>query len=129
MANSIDFADACSRSSCGVCKVLSRSLSANFDWDAALRGSRSVSIAGKCQLSVSKVPGWVYSCFIQSAVFMTRLNRIYWVTKIARCNSSSETSPASFLIAKVPVPSERNSTPKPRCIAWRAVVSQHIWVM
>ena len=64
-----------------------------------------------------EVPSWVYSCFIQSPVFKTLLNRICWVTRIARCNSSSETSPASFLMASVPVPSDRNSTSKPRCIA------------
>ena len=34
--------------------------------------------------------GKVYSCLIQSSVFMTLLNRICCVTKIARCNSSSE---------------------------------------
>ena len=50
--------------------------------------------------------GKVYSCLIQSSVFMTLLNRICCVTKIARCNSSSETAPAAFLIASVPVPSE-----------------------
>src|SRR5208283_4345959 len=41
MANSIDFADACSLLSSGISKVLSRSLSANFAWDAALCQGRS----------------------------------------------------------------------------------------
>ena len=57
MADSIDFADACNRSSSGISNVREPVALRNLAWDAALLGGRSVSIPGNCQPSVSKVPG------------------------------------------------------------------------
>ena len=49
MAEAIEFADACNRSSSGTSNVLSRSLSRNLARIAAVLGGRSVSIADNCQ--------------------------------------------------------------------------------
>lgn len=64
-----------------------------------------------------------------ASVLRTSLSNICCAHKIARCNSSAVTFPAELSRGKVPVASLRNSTPNPRCTAWRAVVSQHICVI
>src|SRR6516165_442512 len=49
IAEAIDFADACKRSSWGTSKALSWSLSTNLACNAAVRGGRSVSMDWNCQ--------------------------------------------------------------------------------
>jgi hypothetical protein len=54
MAEAMEFADACNRSSAGTSSAVSRSLSRNLARNGAVLGGRSVSILGNCQPSVSR---------------------------------------------------------------------------
>ena len=54
MAEWIDSADACNRSSLGMSNAVSRSLSRNLARNAAVLGGRSVSIAENCQPSLPR---------------------------------------------------------------------------
>jgi hypothetical protein len=74
--------------------------------------------------------GWFpHNLAIHSDDGSTSLRSICWAQRIERCSSSAVTSPAELESGSVPVASLRNSTLNPRWTAWRAVVSQHIWVM